>query len=124
MTIALFARRPCRQSPSPGGGGSTAGAQRSEARRSGGEIYARRVHPAPLASLATLPLQGRVAPSARTIRCAQTPQMRTGGFLGRAAPLYRAQRRQPMADMRLIVAGAGGRMGRTLIHAIAATDGV
>jgi 4-hydroxy-tetrahydrodipicolinate reductase len=29
-----------------------------------------------------------------------------------------------MADMRLIVAGAGGRMGRTLIHAIAATDGV
>jgi 4-hydroxy-tetrahydrodipicolinate reductase len=29
-----------------------------------------------------------------------------------------------MADMRLIVAGAGGRMGRTLVHAIAATDGV
>src|SRR5438270_6444662 len=29
-----------------------------------------------------------------------------------------------MADMRLIVAGAGGRMGRTLIHAIAATDRV
>src|SRR5215467_11463948 len=29
-----------------------------------------------------------------------------------------------MAEMRLIVAGAGGRMGRTLIHAIAATDGV
>jgi 4-hydroxy-tetrahydrodipicolinate reductase len=29
-----------------------------------------------------------------------------------------------MADMRLIVAGAGGRMGRTLIHAIAATPGV
>jgi 4-hydroxy-tetrahydrodipicolinate reductase len=28
-----------------------------------------------------------------------------------------------MADMRLIVAGAGGRMGRTLIHAIAATNG-
>ena len=28
-----------------------------------------------------------------------------------------------MADMRLIVVGAGGRMGRTLIHAIAATDG-
>ena len=27
-----------------------------------------------------------------------------------------------MSDMRLIVAGAGGRMGRTLIHAIAATD--
>src|SRR5262249_11562798 len=45
-------------------------------------------------------------------------------FLGRAAPLYRAERRQPMGDMRLIVAGAGGRMGRTLIHAIAATDGV
>jgi 4-hydroxy-tetrahydrodipicolinate reductase len=29
-----------------------------------------------------------------------------------------------MADMRLIVAGAGGRMGRTLIHAIAAMPGV
>jgi 4-hydroxy-tetrahydrodipicolinate reductase len=29
-----------------------------------------------------------------------------------------------MSDLRLIVAGAGGRMGRTLIHAIAATDGV
>src|SRR5712692_9760264 len=28
-----------------------------------------------------------------------------------------------MADMRLIVAGAGGRMGRTLIHAIAAMEG-
>ena len=28
-----------------------------------------------------------------------------------------------MPDMRLIVAGAGGRMGRTLIHAIAAMDG-
>jgi 4-hydroxy-tetrahydrodipicolinate reductase len=29
-----------------------------------------------------------------------------------------------MAEMRLVVAGAGGRMGRTLIHAIAATKGV
>src|SRR5438105_14071940 len=29
-----------------------------------------------------------------------------------------------MPDMRLIVTGAGGRMGRTLMHAIAATDGV
>jgi 4-hydroxy-tetrahydrodipicolinate reductase len=29
-----------------------------------------------------------------------------------------------MSDMRLIVAGAGGRMGRTLIHAIVATEGV
>lgn len=29
-----------------------------------------------------------------------------------------------MADMRLIVAGAGGRMGRTLVRAIAETDGV
>src|SRR5204863_6863964 len=29
-----------------------------------------------------------------------------------------------MSDMRLIVAGAGGRMGRTLVSAIAATDGV
>src|ERR1700716_3904823 len=31
--------------------------------------------------------------------------------------------REPMSDMRLIVAGAGGRMGRTLIHAIVAMDG-
>jgi 4-hydroxy-tetrahydrodipicolinate reductase len=29
-----------------------------------------------------------------------------------------------MSDMRLIVAGAGGRMGRTLVQAIAATDGI
>ena len=29
-----------------------------------------------------------------------------------------------MTDMRLIVAGAGGRMGRTLIKAIAETDGL
>ncbi len=29
-----------------------------------------------------------------------------------------------MADMRLIIVGAGGRMGRTLIHAVAATRGV
>ena len=29
-----------------------------------------------------------------------------------------------MADMRLIVAGAGGRMGRALIRAIAETEGV
>jgi 4-hydroxy-tetrahydrodipicolinate reductase len=28
------------------------------------------------------------------------------------------------SDMRLVIAGAGGRMGRTLIHAIAATQGV
>src|SRR5262249_42141192 len=31
--------------------------------------------------------------------------------------------RDAMSDMRLIVAGAGGRMGCTLVHAIAATDG-
>jgi 4-hydroxy-tetrahydrodipicolinate reductase len=30
----------------------------------------------------------------------------------------------PNSDMRLVIAGAGGRMGRTLIHAIAATKGV
>ena len=29
-----------------------------------------------------------------------------------------------MADMRLIVAGAGGRMGRTLVKAIAETKGL
>src|ERR1700756_5993878 len=29
-----------------------------------------------------------------------------------------------MADMRVVMAGAGGRMGRTLIHAIAATKGL
>ena len=28
------------------------------------------------------------------------------------------------SDMRLVIAGAGGRMGRTLIHAIAVTKGV
>ena len=28
------------------------------------------------------------------------------------------------SDMRLVIAGAGGRMGRALIHAIAATKGV
>src|SRR6516165_6771035 len=41
-----------------------------------------------------------------------------------AAPLPATWRLEPMSDMRLIVAGAGGRMGRTLIHAVAATDGV
>jgi 4-hydroxy-tetrahydrodipicolinate reductase len=42
------------------------------------------------------------------------------------APRYTGSRAGEtfMSDMRLIVAGAGGRMGRTLIHAIAATDGV
>src|SRR5215470_783477 len=35
----------------------------------------------------------------------------------------RVDRREFMSDMRLIVAGAGGRMGRTLIHAIATIDG-
>ena len=29
-----------------------------------------------------------------------------------------------MADMRVVIAGAGGRMGRTLIQAIAATKGL
>jgi 4-hydroxy-tetrahydrodipicolinate reductase len=29
-----------------------------------------------------------------------------------------------MADMRVVIAGAGGRMGRTLIHAVAATEGM
>src|SRR5438105_3360100 len=43
----------------------------------------------------------------------------------RAAPLYPPHLGdRPMSDMRLIVAGAGGRMGRTLVHALAATDGV
>ena len=28
------------------------------------------------------------------------------------------------SDMRVVIAGAGGRMGRTLIHAIAATKGI
>src|SRR5262249_24083811 len=46
-------------------------------------------------------------------------------FLGVGVPLYRPgwAGEKSMSDMRLIVAGAGGRMGRTLIHAIAATDG-
>src|SRR5436190_12942427 len=39
--------------------------------------------------------------------------------------LYRERRRRArMTDMRLIVAGAGGRMGRTLIKAIAETPGL
>src|ERR1700686_636219 len=33
-------------------------------------------------------------------------------------------RRRTMADMRVVIAGAGGRMGRTLIQAIAATKGL
>ena len=42
-----------------------------------------------------------------------------------AVPLYpRRPETVRCADMRLVVAGAGGRMGRTLIHAIAATKGV
>src|SRR5262245_34578327 len=32
--------------------------------------------------------------------------------------------RRPMSDMRLVVAGAGGRMGRTLIKAIAESKGL
>ena len=28
------------------------------------------------------------------------------------------------SDLRVVIAGAGGRMGRTLIHAVAATKGV
>src|SRR5499427_8605401 len=46
-------------------------------------------------------------------------------FLRGCASLYRQPTpgEKSMSDMRLIVAGAGGRMGRTLIHAIAATDG-
>src|SRR5262249_13850191 len=49
----------------------------------------------------------------------------SGGLLSLTAqPRYTALNGdKPMGDMRLIVAGAGGRMGRTLIHAIAATDG-
>src|SRR5215216_3918912 len=41
-------------------------------------------------------------------------------------PLYRRHPRRPdsMSDMRLIVAGAGGRMGRTLVRAMAETPGV
>src|SRR5947207_7813010 len=39
--------------------------------------------------------------------------------------LYRERRRRArMTDMRLIVAGAGGRMGRTLVRAIAETPGL
>src|SRR5215475_15826793 len=53
---------------------------------------------------------------------------RSGALLSFASrPRYtrsQIRRRDAMSDMRLIVAGAGGRMGRTLIHAIAATDGV
>src|SRR5205085_7259502 len=45
-------------------------------------------------------------------------------LVSRGPAIPAASWRSPMSDMRLIVAGAGGRMGRTLVHAIAATDGV
>src|SRR5262249_61577094 len=46
----------------------------------------------------------------------------SGGLLSLTAqPRYTALNgAKPMGDMRLIVAGAGARMGRTLLHAIAA----
>jgi 4-hydroxy-tetrahydrodipicolinate reductase len=40
------------------------------------------------------------------------------------ASLYRAQENRSMSDMRLIVVGAGGRMGRTLVKTISETPGV
>jgi 4-hydroxy-tetrahydrodipicolinate reductase len=46
---------------------------------------------------------------------------------GRSSPGYTAslsEDRKPMSDMRLIVAGAGGRMGRALARAISETEGV
>src|SRR5262249_17869323 len=50
-----------------------------------------------------------------------------GALLSFASPprytRSRICRRGAMSDMRLIVAGAGGRMGRPLGHALAATDG-
>jgi len=49
-------------------------------------------------------------------------------FQGEENPLTRRRRRKSTvatnSDMRLVIAGAGGRMGRTLIHAIAVTKGV
>src|SRR6478752_47181 len=41
-----------------------------------------------------------------------------------ASSRYRAWRGIAMADMRLIVAGAGGRMGRGLVHVLSETPGV
>src|SRR5206468_12583780 len=42
---------------------------------------------------------------------------------GTASSRYTAWRGEAMADMRLIVAGAGGRMGRTLVRVISQTSG-
>src|SRR3954463_8873064 len=44
--------------------------------------------------------------------------------LRRAARYIGADRRHAMTELRLIVAGAGGRMGRTLVRAIADTPGM
>ena len=50
------------------------------------------------------------------------------GRISPLAALYPAHGRARMAaansDMRVVIAGAGGRMGRTLIHAVAATKGL
>src|SRR5215469_17424632 len=55
----------------------------------------------------------------------QVRPWRLRAFRSGAAPLYRPSIwREVMSDMRLVVAGAGGRMGRTVIRAIAETDGV
>jgi 4-hydroxy-tetrahydrodipicolinate reductase len=58
----------------------------------------------------------------------QLASLASSPFQGEENPLYRRERRQVLvaanSDMRLVIAGAGGRMGRTLIAAIAATKGV
>jgi hypothetical protein len=43
---------------------------------------------------------------------------------GRLFPDHALAGGKAMADMRVVIAGAGGRMGRTLISAIAATKGM
>ena len=57
--------------------------------------------------------------------CAARSRRRLTAFVIAPRPRYTRATigDRSMSDMRLIVAGAGGRMGRTLIQAIAATDG-
>ena len=67
---------------------------------------------------------------ATTARSRNSPvSPRGGGGDEQLPPIPRpaisgGNRRHAMSDMRLVIAGAGGRMGRTLVHAIAATKGV
>src|ERR1700704_45497 len=62
--------------------------------------------------------------STRARRVTASPAFAEACFARPTASAIPARRRKPMSDMRLIVAGAGGRMGRTLIKAIGETPGL